>query len=220
MRVPYTFFVNRERAILFSRETWFKLLFIRDSLFSVYVSFYVLVNIIFDLSVTRERNGKLNVMRELSRFAWIAFWWSYSSMVSAYSPVFVFCIACGFQRISVRSLNTADVYLMHLLSLVLSVTIMYYLSFQPTLLTCFFFFFFFFFFSIRHLADMRRRREPLWFENKILATVRLFSLQCILYVWQLLQRGIHRANNYVIRVSHVKYIGVKIKKTRGGKFGA
>ena len=64
-RVPYTFCVKREWVFLCFRETWFKILFLRDLWSLMKKSFF------------RDREGRveLNVIRESSRLTGINFCW-------------------------------------------------------------------------------------------------------------------------------------------------
>ena len=64
-RVPYTFFVKRDRGFFFlvKRDLSFYLFVIRDR--PSPDNFYVRVKAVLELSVTRERTFELNVIREL-----------------------------------------------------------------------------------------------------------------------------------------------------------
>ena len=67
-RVPYTFFVKRDRGYFFlvKRDLSFHLFVIRDR--PSPDNFYVHVKAVLELSVTRERTFELNVIRELHCF--------------------------------------------------------------------------------------------------------------------------------------------------------
>jgi hypothetical protein len=75
-RAPYTFCVKRDGLILLSGETWSMIFLNRDSWWYGFQSFYLHVKERFDLTMTREWQVEICVIRESSvlwPFVWSAF---------------------------------------------------------------------------------------------------------------------------------------------------